>query len=99
MINFYRTAGIAPGKTASVVGFAHEIAAYMKDAYGVSLEVMMPIGGNPQRIGWASRYPDLAAMDAVNGKLLGDKKYWEMIGKASDGFIAGSVHDSIWRTI
>jgi len=99
MITFYRVAGIAPGKTASMIAFAQEIAGYMKATYSVELEVMMPIGGNPQRVGWATRYKDLAALDAVNMKLLADKKYWEMIGKATDCFVAGSVHDSIWRTI
>ena len=99
MIAFYRIAGIVPGKTASAIGFAQEIAGYMKLTYGVELEVMMPIGGNPQRIGWATRYKDLAALDAVSASLLGDKKYWEMVGKVSDCFVAGSTQDSIWRTL
>lgn len=99
MIAFYRTAGIAPGKTASTIAFAHEIAGYIKDAYGVEVEVLMPIGGNPMRIGWASRYKDLAGLDATTLKMLGDKKYMETVAKASDCFIPGSVQDSIWRTI
>ncbi len=99
MITFYRIAGIAPGKTAAAMGFAHEMAGYMKLNYGVELEVMMPVGGNPQRLGWAARYADLAALDAVAAKLLGDKRYWEVVGKASDCFVAGSMQDSIWRTV
>lgn len=99
MIAFNRTACIAPGKTASALAFAHEIAAYMKDAYAVELEVLLPIGGNPQRIAWSARYKDLAALDAVNGKILADKKYWEIVGKNSDNFLAGSVRDSMWRTV
>jgi hypothetical protein len=99
MIVFNRTAGIALGKTASAIGFAHEIAGHMKVGYGIELEVLLPIGGNPQRIAWSVRYKDLAALDAVNQKLLGDKQYWEMVGKASDNFLAGSMRDSIWRTL
>ena len=99
MIAFNRTANIAPGKTASAIGFAHEIAGHLKAGYGVELEILMPIGGNPQRIAWSTRYKDLAALDAVSQKLLGDKQYWELVGKASDLFIAGSMHDSIWRTL
>jgi hypothetical protein len=99
MINFVRVAGIAPGKTAAAIGFAHEIAAYMKSAYGVELEVMRPIGGNPQRIAWSARYADMAALEAVNNKTLADKRYWEMVGKASDNFVGGSMRDTMWQTL
>ncbi len=99
MIAFNRIASIAPGKTTNAIAFAHQIAAYMKEAYKVELEISLPIGGNPQRIAWSSRYKDLAAFDAVGSKLLTDKHYWEVVGKGSDNFIAGSIQDSIWRTI
>lgn len=98
MIVFTRVATIAAGKTGAAVAFAHEIAGYMKKAYKVELEVMMPVGGNPQRVAWVTRYKDLAALDAVSSKLLADKKYWEVVGKAAELFMAGSMHDSIWRT-
>ena len=99
MIAFNRTAAIAPGKTAAAVGFAHEIASYMKRAYDVKLEVLMPIGGNPQRITWSARYQDLAALDAVNSKILADKEYMALAGKGSENFLPGSLRDSIWRTV
>ena len=99
MISFVRVAGIAPGKTAAAIGFAHEIAAYMKSTYGVELEVLRPIGGNPQRIAWSARYPDLATLEAVNTKTLGDKQYWALVGKASDNFVGGSMRDAIWQSL
>ncbi|MEY4884556.1 MAG: hypothetical protein RIS34_2410 [Pseudomonadota bacterium] len=99
MIAFNRTASIAPGKNGSAIAFAQEIATYMKNAYDVSLEVLTPIGGNPNRITWSARYKDLAALDAVNTKILSDKQYWEVLSKATDCFLPGSVHDSIWRTL
>jgi hypothetical protein len=99
MIAFVRTAGVAPGKTGAAIGFAHEVSAHMKSTYGVELEVLRPIGGNPQRIAWSTRYKDMAALEAVSNKLLGDKHYWEMVGKASDCFVAGSMHDAIWQTL
>lgn len=99
MITFVRTACVAPGKTGTALAFAHEISAYMKDGYGVDLEVLMPVGGNPQRIAWSARYKDLAALDAVNGKILADKKYWEIVGKNSDNFLPGLVRDEMWRTV
>lgn len=99
MIAFNRVASIAPGKTGETVAFAHQISAYMKDAYGVQLEVLMPIGGNPQRIAWTARYQDLAALEAVNTRLLADTKYWEIVNKATACFLPGSVNDSIWRVV
>jgi hypothetical protein len=92
-------ASIAAGKTPSAIAFAHEIAAYMKEAYKLELEVMLPVGGNPQRIAWTTRYKDLAAFDEVSSKLLSDKHYWEIVGKSAENFIAGSMQDSIWRVI
>jgi hypothetical protein len=99
MIAFNRTASIAPGKMGAAMAFAHEIATYLKTAHGIDLEVMIPIGGNPNRIGWTTRYQDLAALDVMNTKMLTDKKYMELVSKNSDNFIPGSVHDSMWRKV
>ena len=42
---------------------------------------------------------DLEMLVPVNGKILGDKKCWEILNKNSDLFLAGSIHDSMWRTV
>ena len=42
---------------------------------------------------------DLVMLVPVNGKILGDKKYWEILNKNSDLFLAGAIHDSMWRTV
>ena len=99
MIAFNKIACVAPGKTAGALGFAHEVAAYIKSSYGVDVEVLLPIGGNPQRVAWSSRYKDLAAYEVVNTKIREDKHYWEMVNKSSDNFLPGSVRDSFWRVI
>jgi hypothetical protein len=99
MISFYRSACIAPGKTPSALAFAHEVAAYAKTLTGVDLKVGVPVGGNPSRVGWSSQYENLAAMEAAMAKLSGDAKYWEMVGRGADNFVAGSLHDEIWRSV
>ena len=99
MIVFNCIANIASCKTAIAIAFAHEIAGHLKASDDLDLTVLQPVGGNPQRISWSTRYKDLAALDALSQKLPTDKKYWELVGKASDNFIAGSMHDSIWRTL
>jgi len=38
-------------------------------------------------------------MEAVSQKSLADKRYWEIVAKATDIFIGGSMRDSIWQTV
>jgi hypothetical protein len=99
MIAFHRTASIAPGKTASAISFARDIAAYMKEAYSVHLDVQLPVGGNPQRIAWSTEYKDLASFEAVQTKLLTDKHYWDVVNRGADNFLAASINDNLWRSI
>lgn len=99
MIRLVRTASIAPGKLSDALAFARQISDYIGTKFGVRLEVMMPIGGNPNRVAWRAEYASLAAMDEMQTKMLADPQYLEMVGKGGANFIAGSVNDSIWRTV
>jgi len=60
MITFVRSALIAPGKTGDAIAFANQVAKHIKDKHGTALEMLMPIGGNPNRIAWHARYESLA---------------------------------------
>ena len=97
MIIFARSANIASGKIGSAIAFAHEIASYAKDKHGLDLEVLMPIGGNPNRIAWTSRYESLADFEVMSAKLLSDNDYMTLVSNNADNFIAGSIRDNIWR--
>jgi hypothetical protein len=99
MIRFVRTASIAPGKLGDALAFAKQISEHVHKATGVKLEVMMPVGGNPQRIAWRAEYESLGAMETAQLKTLADPKYQELVARGSSNFIAGSVNDSIWRTM
>jgi hypothetical protein len=63
------------------------------------VEVLVPIGGNPQRVAWSVRYKDLAAYEVVGNKLRDDKQYWEIVSKNSGLFLPGSIRDSFWRVV
>ena len=99
MIYFHRSASIAPGKAIAAMSFAREIAGYIKSKTGLDVKIGMPIGGNPNPIGWYVQYEDLAVLEDTHSKLLQDQRYMEMIGRSSETFIAGSVHDDIWRLL
>ncbi len=99
MIRFVRTAAIAPGKLGDALAFAKEVAEHLHKQHGVKVEVLMPVGGNPLRVAWKSDYPNLGAMEDLMAKLMADQKYLELVSKGGLNFVAGSVHDAIWRTV
>jgi hypothetical protein len=98
MIAFVRVACVKPGKQGAAMAFAKEVSAFLKGNYHLDLEVLRPIGGNPQRIAWSTRYADMTAMDTITNKFLADPKYWELLNSASECFIAGATRDEIWQT-
>ena len=99
MIRFVRTASIAPGKLGDALAFAKQVSEYIGNHFSVRLEIMMPVGGNPNRVAWRAEYESLGAMEEMQTKMLADPKYAELVGKGASNFIAGSVNDSIWRTM
>jgi hypothetical protein len=99
MIYFSRTASIAPGRTGDAIAFAQVIAKYINENYETTLEVLMPIGGNPNRIAFRAHYDSLAQWEAATTRLLTDKVYVELVAKQSNTFLPGSVQDELWRTL
>ena len=94
-----RSAAIAPGKAREAVTFAHAMAKLVHEKFGKKLDVMMPIGGNPNRIGWMAHYENVTEWDALGTKLMGDADYLSAVAANSATFIPGSVHDDLWRSI
>jgi len=99
MITFVRTGAVAPGKFAATLAYAQKIVAYWRDHYDREIDVHRPVAGNPNRISFVGRYKDLAEFDSVVAKTLADTKYLELVAGGADLFIAGSIHDEIWRSL
>jgi len=99
MLYFSRTASIAPGKASEAIAFGHLIAKYIKETYGTDLVVLVPIGGDPNRISWRTHYASLADFEAITTNLMTDKLYMEMVAKQSNTFLPGSIRDDLWRTV
>ena len=99
MIRFVRTASAAPGKLGDAVAFARQITDYIGKHFGVKLEVMMPVGGNPNRVAWRAEYANLAALEEFTVKSMADPRYLELVKSGAANFVPASVNDSIWRTI
>jgi hypothetical protein len=99
MITVMRTGAIAPGKTGEALAFAHQIAKYMHEKYGATIHLLVPVGGNPGRLGFRSEFANLAEWEARSAKLLADAEYMELLAKNAAFFLPGSVNDDIWRSI
>ena len=99
MVTMIRSAAIAPGKAGDAVQFAYNVTKFIHDKYGVKIHIMMPIGGNPNRIGWQITYESVADWDALGSKLLADPEYGAMVAANAATFIPGSVHDDLWKSI
>ena len=99
MMAFIRVVSVKPGKQVTAMAFAKEISTFLKRSHDLDVEVLRPVGGNPQRIAWSTRYADMAALEASSTRMIADPKYWEQVNAAADCFIAGSMHDGIWQTV
>ena len=99
MISFMRTASIAPGKTGDALAFAHQITKFLSERYDIKVAICMPIGGNPNRLGWHTMYASLADLEATMTKLLADPEYIALIAANAANLLPGSTLDDIWRVL
>jgi hypothetical protein len=99
MITFVRTVSIAPGKLAEIMDFSQKVVKHVKDKHGLPIQLIMPIGGNPNRIAYVTTYPSLAEFEAASTKLTTDADYQKLVAANAANVIPGSVHDEIWRSL
>ena len=99
MITFNRIAAIQAGKAGPAMAWAHEICAYLKDGYGMSVDMAVPVGGNPSRIAWTVRYDNMAAMETAQDRMLMDARYQQIVARGGDFLISGATRDSLWKAL
>ena len=99
MIAFVRFVSIMPGKTLDALAIAHKIKKHAKEKHGSEINLMMPIGGNPNRIAFVSRADHLADVEAALEKIAADAEWQKLIADNAANVIPGSVHDEIWRIL
>ena len=99
MITFVRTASVAPGKTHEAMTFAHQVAKMVEAKVGTKVNIMVPIGGNPARIGWVSSYDKLADFESISIKLMPDPDYTKLVESGAPYFLPGSTHDELWASL
>lgn len=97
MIMFYRRANVANGKMVDALGFAKQIAAYVTQVTSKEVQVAVPFGGNPNRVGWAAKFSDLGEFERLMGGLMADGTYQRHVAEGAANFIPGTVEDDIWN--
>lgn len=99
MITLHRSAGVAPGQFRNALVFAKEVAALIQAKTGVDVVVNLPVGGNPNVIGWSLRFDSLAHYDSTMTTLHADAQYGELLARNGTSFNPGSLFDAIWRSV
>ena len=96
MIAFVRSYSMRPGKTPDAVAFAHKIKKHAKEKRGSEINLIMSIGGNPNRIAFVSMAPSLAELKGNLDKMAADAEWQKLIAGNAGNVVPGSVHDEIW---
>jgi hypothetical protein len=96
-----RSVNVAGGRYMEAIGWAKEMAAYGEKAYGVKIRVFLDSFGDVSTIRWMVDNPDLAAMEKVTEKIMGDADYFKRVNQAfSTGlFVDGTTRDVVSREL
>lgn len=98
MYRFHRTAMAKQSKLQEAFKFAKEMSEYLGTKYApVKVQAYLEIFGDNGRIHWYSDYDDLASVEKITGKIRKDQGYWEILNKANDVFIEGSIQDTLMQ--
>ncbi|TCR93012.1 NIPSNAP family protein [Rhizobium sp. BK376] len=98
MITWIRSAAIAPGKVPDAFAFVKKAAKLIEEKYAIKIVASRALAGNPTRIFWYAQHDDLQAYERDHQKINTDIEFQQMLGEASQCFIAGSTHDEILQT-
>lgn len=99
MITFVRSYSIMPGKTPEAVANAHKIRKHAKEKHGSEITLLMPIGGNPNRIAFVSTGASLAELETGLATFTADAEWQRLVADNAPNVVPGSVHDDMWHTL
>jgi hypothetical protein len=97
-----RTAKIANGKFLEAIGWAKETSSYVEKKWGTPpVNVWIDSFGEVGTIRWSMDFTDLSGVEKVQGQMLADQGYWQLVEKAmkAELFVDGSTIDSVFRKV
>jgi len=92
MVRLIRSLETRVGLFPQAVAFAKEIAGYVRKQYGLDLKLFTDSKGV---VYWITDYKDYAHFGEVRTRIIADKDYWEIVAKAEDLFVEGSLVDEV----
>lgn len=101
-VRWMRTATIANGKFMEAVAWGKEVAGYVEKKWGTPpLQVWVDSFGPVGVMRWTTDWPDLASIEKVQGQMMMDQSYWQLIDKAFKNglFVDGSSTDFVSRQV
>lgn len=95
MIRFLRKAQLKNGAyVPAATAFSMELTGYMRKEYDIDIKFGIEMFGDTA-IHWQLDVPDLATLEELNGKLMKNKDYWDMLEKAKEFWVDGSLKDVV----
>ena len=100
MIRFERSAQAILNKQGEAQQWAKEVTVYINTKLpDLNLQVFVERFGQQNSIYGIADCNDLAALDQFQLTLGADQGYWELMGKAQDFFVTGSIVDKVYSSI
>ena len=99
MVTFLRNYEVKTGKLPEALALAQEAMGHIKKTYDIDVDIYMPVGGNPLRIGLVAEYENMGEVEAQLGRLAADASWPKIMSKAADLIVEGSVTDEFWKKV
>ena len=99
MVRWMRTARAKATKVPQAIQWAKEITEYVNAKHGAQTSVYVDSFGDHPTIRWFADVESLAVLEQKFGQIMTDQGYWQVIAKAADLFIEGSIEDTVTRAI
>ena len=100
MIVFVRSAQTVHGKRGEAKKWAMELTDYINaQSPEINCKVLIPRFGEMNRIHWQADFPDLAALDAWQRKMVLDEGYHKLRVSAQDLLSPGSIEDNVLTSL
>lgn len=101
-VRWTRTALIANGKFMEAVAWSKEVSGYIESKWSSPpLSTWVDAFGQVGTIRWSLDFTDLSAVEKIQGQMLTDAGYWQLVDQAYKKglFVDGSGNDVISRQV
>ena len=100
MIRWTRSLRVSSGKyIPQAIQWAKEIAEFVNKKYKIQVSVYMDSFGEIDTLRWFCDYEDLGTMEKIRNQINMDQEYWEIVSKASEFIMQGSVRDTVMHSL